>query len=41
MALEIGASQHLASFGVHVSSAGGDIMYSSYHVTSLDHLIES
>ena len=33
-------SQHFAKFGVHGSSAGGDIMYSICPVTSYEHLIE-
>ena len=33
-------SQNLVKFCVHAFSAGGDIMYLSYHMTSQDHLIE-
>ena len=36
----LNVSQHLAQFGVHGSSAGGDIMHLVCHVTSHDHLIK-
>ena len=32
--------QHIAWFGVHDSSEGGDIMYLMHHVILNDHLIE-